>query len=564
MTELPAPTAQGDLARTPFAHALLYCHQRALTGTLVVWPEDPSAGGGQDRVRFERGVVVAARLTQKAGALDRGLLPLFARAAGPYAFYADVDLVGAGDAVRTGRVDPVVLLAASLRGRSRDDVVQSVLAAFGDAPVRMKPGVDLRPLELLPKELSFVEVIRAAPAPVRELAAQCELGETAGRRLLYLFAVTKSLEPWTAAGAASAPAASPRSIAPGPAAQRPQPPQIATSPAPRATTGSQRPAALVEEEVTFTPLSATDAAPAAPASATRASLPPAGVPSGAAASRARKLLELELPPPPAPSLSAEHRALWEEVTRTLRTIDHQSYFEMLGIPREAGAEAARKAYFGLVKKWHPDRVPAELTTLKPFVERIFHQLTAAQDTLCDEKKRGNYMRVLSDGGGTPESDRKMTAVLQAAMDHQKAEVLIKRRDHAGAIELLRGAIVLSPDDADAHATLAWALFQAEPGPERIPEMLASADAALAINPNNDRAHFYRAMILRRAGREAEALVSFEKAATLNPKNLDAVREVRIARMRGAGVQVPASPKSIPPKPTQSGGGLLSRLFGKKE
>nr|MDQ3037699.1 hypothetical protein [Myxococcota bacterium] len=120
MTELPEPTAQGDLARTPFAHALLYCHQRELGGTLVIWPEDPETTRGQDRVLFERGVPVAARLTQRAGALDRGLLPLFSRREGAYAFYADTDLVGSGDEVRTGRVDPHVLIAASLRGPSRD------------------------------------------------------------------------------------------------------------------------------------------------------------------------------------------------------------------------------------------------------------------------------------------------------------------------------------------------------------------------------------------------------------------------------------------------------------
>src|SRR5690606_38348090 len=94
----------------------------------------------------------------------------------------------------------------------------------------------------------------------------------------------------------------------------------------------------------------------------------------------------------------------------------------------------------------------------------------------------------------------------------------------------------------------------EPGTERVIEMLAYADRALALNPDSDRAHFYRAMILRRAGREAEALASFEKAATLNPRNLDAVREVRLAKMRGADVQAPASPgaPSKPPsKPTSS-------------
>src|SRR5690606_34414635 len=130
-------------------------------------------------------------------------------------------------------------------------------------------------------------------------------------------------------------------------------------------------------------------------------------------------------------------------------LDRQNYFEMLGLTRDASADAVRKAYLGLVKKWHPDRVSPELAPVKPWVERIFHHLTAAQKTLSDENERGPYLSAIVEGGGTPESERQLASILQAAMDHQKAEVLLRRRDFDGAIELLRGAIEMSPEDADA-------------------------------------------------------------------------------------------------------------------
>src|SRR5687768_4728771 len=98
---LPEPLAQGDLANTPFAHVLLYVQKHALSGSLVVWqPETGDEKPKQDRIRFENGVPIAGRLLERASRLDRGMLPLFARTSGPYAFYEDIDLVGTGDGVR--------------------------------------------------------------------------------------------------------------------------------------------------------------------------------------------------------------------------------------------------------------------------------------------------------------------------------------------------------------------------------------------------------------------------------------------------------------------------------
>ena len=109
---LPEPIAQGDLARTPFAHVLLHVQRKALTGSLVIWDPRAAEGPKQDRVRFENGVPVSAALRERASRLDRGLLPLFARTEGPYAFYPDVDLVGDTPHARRGEVEVLPLITA--------------------------------------------------------------------------------------------------------------------------------------------------------------------------------------------------------------------------------------------------------------------------------------------------------------------------------------------------------------------------------------------------------------------------------------------------------------------
>src|SRR5690606_20246372 len=92
--------------------------------------------------------------------------------------------------------------------------------------------------------------------------------------------------------------------------------------------------------------------------------------------------------------------------------------------------------------------------------------------------------------------------------------------------------------------------------------LASIDRALALNERHDKAHYYKGMVLQRAGRAAEAAECFRRAAELNPKNIEAARMVRLAQMRG-------SEPSPPPAAEESGSrgkndSLFGKLFGGKK
>lgn len=490
---LPEPLAQGDLSRTPFAHALLYVEKRGLSGTLVVWqPEGGEAKPKQDRVLFDAGVPIAARLSTPASRLDRGLLPLFARASGPYAFYEGVDLVGSGEGVRTGALDILPLIAASLRGSSRDDVALHVCASFGASKLRLE-RVDLDRFGLLAEERALIELLRAEPMTVARLAALSALPPRMAERLVYLLALTKSIVP-----------------------VEDEPRAASEPPKPRA-----EPVAEPKPRESEPPL------PRDPKS---------------------------VPPPPS-GLAGEHRALWDEVRARVAAIDDETYFDMLGVPRDAPASAVQKAYFHLVKRWHPDRLPKELAELRPHVEYVFRHLTQAQQILSSEEARGPYLASVQDGGGTPASERRLAAIVQAAMDFRKVEVMVRRRELAPALALLDQILSVSDEDPDYHATRGWIVFQQSPNDaEMRPVILASLDRAIELSPKHDKAHYYKGMVLERAGQSADAAEWFRRAAELNPKNIEAVRMVRLAEMRGTEAGATA-------KGEDKRDSLLGKLFG---
>jgi tetratricopeptide (TPR) repeat protein len=83
--------------------------------------------------------------------------------------------------------------------------------------------------------------------------------------------------------------------------------------------------------------------------------------------------------------------------------------------------------------------------------------------------------------------------------------------------------------------------------------------AIMLNANCERAYFYRGMLHKRLQREAAAVKDFRKAFELNPRNLDAQREVRLFDMRaGGGSGAPPAKK----KHEEEKGGLFGKLFKK--
>jgi len=252
-----------------------------------------------------------------------------------------------------------------------------------------------------------------------------------------------------------------------------------------------------------------------------------------------------IPPQPPPGLDQEHRDRWEEVARIIGLMDRQNYFEMLGAKESSDSKEIRTKYMTLAKRWHPDRLTPELSELRPWVEEIFHMLTVARDTLGDAKKRAEYQKTVMQGGGTPESERKLNVMVDAAINFQKVDVLVKRRQYEEALELCDSAMLVVRKEADYPAMKAWILLlrdgvENEEVADEIRKLLRST---FSINPDHVHGHFVRGHFLKRQGDHDKALKHFKKVAKLDPKNLEAVREVRIGTMRQSRGRTSAPPPS---------------------
>lgn len=269
--------------------------------------------------------------------------------------------------------------------------------------------------------------------------------------------------------------------------------------------------------------------------------------------------------PSASPLTAEQSSLKQKIIDRAVQISSQDYFQMLGLDRSATPDQVQKAFFALAKVWHPDRLPPALVDVKDACSKVFTHLTDAQQTLCDPERRAEYMTLLKDGGATPDDQAKIQAVLEAAMEFQKAEILLRRNDLTAAYEIAKRCLALDPEQADYLALVTW-LDSQKPewiGREKTLEKVAVMDRCLKMNENCERAYFFRGMLYKRIDEHSKAFKDFKKAAELNPRNLDAAREVRLHNMRGTSTSGrPAGRPSGKPAAPETLGGLFGKLFKK--
>jgi curved DNA-binding protein CbpA len=214
-----------------------------------------------------------------------------------------------------------------------------------------------------------------------------------------------------------------------------------------------------------------------------------------------------------------------------------NYYEILGVKPNAPAAEVRQAYLRLARERHPDRFhdPAE----RAQAEAFFKELTAAFNTLGNEKGRAEYDVSLSRPKDAPPAEIAKMAYAQA---HERFE----KRDYHQAVELLRTAVHHVPEEARYHAALAMALAK---NPHWVRDAIQSAERATQLAPKNAGYHVELAELLLSQGLKLRARHPAETAARLAP-NDPRVQEL-LAEL-GLGGE--------PPGPEGGGGlrGLLRR------
>lgn len=535
----PVPSATGALSTTPLSHLLVYALDQRLEGSFVF--EDPSRAkhavymseGAAARARtaslisplgellvamsvcsdadvsaalevsrssrrllgevlVESGVAspaaVQAALSEQvvARVLHIGTLPEQTA----YGFYPGVNFLArsGGDPVV---VEPLALIWRVIRAAERGRFGE-VLARLGSGVLRFRNDAPLARFRFDRSEQALVDVLRAKPQSVAELGARGLLPQDRLERLLYALAVLRQLDNGTPARPLGAVL---RTSVPAPLP-------------PVATAGREHLPSI--SDVT---LEASPPAMSSPA--------------------ARRISS-----PPGLTSSAPDPVRTELRERAERTGD--SYYDVLGVARDASSEAIQGAFLQLAKKWHPDRLGPDYSDVRDFATRVFARISEASQVLGDPERRKQYDELLAQGGGAADEQEEVQRIVRAVAHFQRAQVLMKRNNLLAAEQEARQALEDDASQADHVALVAW--FDSQKAGADVEEIVVRLTHAVNMEPENLRVRWYRGQLLKRLGHEKRALEDFRFIAERDPRHVDAQRELRLFEMRKG-----KSGKTIPPE-----------------
>ncbi|MEE9281751.1 MAG: response regulator [Myxococcota bacterium] len=219
----------------------------------------------------------------------------------------------------------------------------------------------------------------------------------------------------------------------------------------------------------------------------------------------------------------------EELKRAHRS---QNHFEVLGLETSATGADAHRAFVGLAKQHHPDKVGAESPELQALASEVFARISEANEVISDSERRRNYLKQLKKGSSAEADQQAVTRIVSAEQQFRKAEELVKRRQYSQAIEALQWALRLDPAEGEFHALLGWASFLANPHDiSARDEAVENMKKATTLAPNSPSGYYFLGKLYKASEQLEAAEKMFRKVLELRPGHVEATQELRLFELR---------------------------------
>ncbi|MEW5743341.1 MAG: J domain-containing protein, partial [Myxococcota bacterium] len=219
----------------------------------------------------------------------------------------------------------------------------------------------------------------------------------------------------------------------------------------------------------------------------------------------------------------------KQLTALFEQMKKQTYFEVLGLKKDADAGAVKIAYFKLAKSYHPDTVgPGTPEAVAKAKADIFALVGEANRVLSDPKLKADYLAELNAGGTGEKVD--VSAIFQAEEFFQKGCILVKARKYPEAVKMLDDAIKSNAEEGEYYVWRGYAkFFGFSDRKQGQTEAMKDITYGLKKNPNVAAAQFFIGMMAKLNGDLATAKKSFQQCVKMDPQHIDAQRELRMMK-----------------------------------
>ncbi|OLD66689.1 MAG: hypothetical protein AUI52_03160 [Acidobacteria bacterium 13_1_40CM_2_68_10] len=397
--------------------------------------------------------------------------------------------------------------------------IDSIRKRFGSLEARVtmspRPPEGYQKVPLNPAEGYIMSRVDGRTS-VGEICMVSPMGEETTLRALFGLALAGILEmPHDTATdpvRPTAPAARAAPVRPAPDARRSPPDTHETLARPAPVPSAVAPSRVPANGGATAPASQAGATPAPrvkPAAQTGATAHPVRRAGPPAAKRRVTSITERVRPSTTPDLEAE-------MLRRFEQMREQDLYQVLGVLSTATGNDIRHAYYGLAKKFHPDKFTRE--DLKAKAEKVFAHITEAYSTLTNTEGRRKYDedQALRKSGHSQE--KKVDSGDMARMNFRHGKDMFDKGKFGEAISFLQNACDQDPSKAEHFHYLAMAQ-------SRNPRWKRDAEEnflrALEHDPTNAEIYAHLGSLYAKGGLHSKARDMFKKALQWDSANEEA-------------------------------------------
>lgn len=241
----------------------------------------------------------------------------------------------------------------------------------------------------------------------------------------------------------------------------------------------------------------------------------------------------------------------------------KTYYEVLGVPRNAGELEIKAAYHRLARKYHPDK--AASVSEAQSLQSEFSHISTAYNVLKDPEKRSAYDQTLevkrqqdaaqsgplAKAPSSPGSPAAAPGASSASSEKHRATVakrayvkglqLMQAGDYAKAVEFFENAIKNNDREAIYYAKLAQTHLRSRRSFSKATE---AAQKAIELDPYNSDYRLILAELYENAGSTSMAIKTYEEILRWDATNSKAKMALNV----------------LAPKKSS----IFDRIFGKKK
>ena len=206
-----------------------------------------------------------------------------------------------------------------------------------------------------------------------------------------------------------------------------------------------------------------------------------------------------------------------EMLQRYEQLRDQDLYQVLGVPSGSPQDDVRRAYYGLAKKFHPDKFTRE--DMKAKAEKVFAHITEAYSTLSNSETRTKYDEDQAIRKGPHAQEKRVDGGDMAHMNFKHGREMFDKGKLGEAISFLQNACDQDPSKAEHFHYLALAQ-------SRNPRWKKDAEEnflkALERDPTNADIYAQLGSLYAKGGLHSKARDMFKKALQWDPASQEAL------------------------------------------